>query len=366
MLTLVGCSTNKADTKTQLEGLRKEQAALSKEIKTLEDALSAENTKKGVVEGKIVRTTPIALQSFKSFIEVQGKVSSKQNVGVTPRMAGAITSVLVSEGSRVSKGQVLATLDDQVMRQGVQELETAMDLANTMFQKQDNLWKQNIGTEMQYLQAKNNKQSMERRMATMKEQLAMTRITAPISGTVDKVLVKIGEMAAPGFPAFDVVNLADMSIMADVGESYINKLKVGGNVQINFPDFNQTIQGRIHFVSKSIDVLNRTCKIEVKVPPTTNGFRLAPNMVANLKIEEFSQKDAVVVPINIIQKDDKGQFLFVVTKKGTQAYAEKRSITTGKISAGMALVASGLGVGEEIISVGSSELNGGEKIAVQK
>lgn len=222
-------------------------------------AVKEENQKPSKV--KVVEVTSMKPEPFTSYIDIQGKVDAEENVSVNAEMPGNVASVNVKVGDQVVKGQVMAELDSKGIRQGIAELQTNLDLAKTMFEKQKTLWDQKIGTEMQFLQAKTQKESLEKRMAAMNEQLEMTRFISPISGTVDAVDIKLGQATMPGMPAIRVVNMNSLSVKGEVAESYLAKVKTGNDAVIILPDMADTAWAKISYAAKVISPLNRTFTI---------------------------------------------------------------------------------------------------------
>ena len=345
------------DKKAKLEELKKEYAALSEKIKTLENEMDSPSKAKTAID---VIVSPVAAEDFRTYLEVQGKVDARQNVDVSPKMPGIITSIFIKEGASVKKGQVLAEIDNVQIVKGVQELKQQLQFVTTIFEKQKNLWDQKIGSEIQFLQAKNNKDGLEKRLESLNEQLEMSKIKSPIDGTVDEVMIKIGQMAAPGYPAYRVVNFKDMLVVAEVAESYAGKVNVGDFVTVNFPDIDKTFDSKIDFVSKSINALNRTFKAEVMLG--THGTNLHPNMIATLKINDFEIKNAIVLPVSLIQKTEKGNFVML----NVDGKAVRNEITLGKSYGGKTVVVSGLKVGDELITSGYQDLAEGVSLSLKK
>jgi len=217
------------------------------------DSLTSTNKKVRTVE--IISMQP---QLFNNYVEVQGKVDADENVSVNAEIPGSVSKVNVRLGDEVKAGQVLAELDSKVLQQGMAELQNALELANTLFEKQKNLWDQQIGTEVQFLGAKNQKESLENKLASLQEQLRMSKIISPINGVVDAVDIKLGQSTMPGLPAVRVVNMKSLKVKGEVGESYLAKVKTGNDVIIIFPDMMDTIRTKISYAAKVISPLNRT------------------------------------------------------------------------------------------------------------
>src|SRR5678815_820950 len=214
----------------------------------------------------------MAPQTFTHFVEVQAKVEGDEDVTLSAEMPGTVTSVLVKPGDKVSKGQVLATLEDRAIHQQLDAMKANVDMAVTMFNRQKNLWDQKIGSEVQFIQAKTQKESMEKQYAGLQEQWDMTRIKSPINGTVDVVNIKMGSAVAPGFMSIRVVNLSNMKVKAEVAESYISKVKSGCDAVIYFPDLGTNIKTKLSYSGRAINSLNRTFNVEVRLNPKDGEF----------------------------------------------------------------------------------------------
>jgi membrane fusion protein (multidrug efflux system) len=249
------------DKKAELEKLRTQKAALETQIATLEEELAKSDTTKE----KLIDVVAVALapQTFKTFIEVQGRIDADENVSLSSEMPGTITKINVKVGDEVSKGQVLAETDARAIQQQIADVQTSLDLAKQIFEKQKNLWDQKIGTEIQFLQAKNTKESLEHKITTMQEQVRMSKIISPINGTIDAVNIKIGQAVAPGVPAINVINFSNLKIKADVSESYASRIKIGNETLVLFPDMHDSINSKVNYSSRAINNLTRTFGVEV-------------------------------------------------------------------------------------------------------
>lgn len=306
---------------------------------------------KGDNLSKIVTVFSPQKRDFKKFIDLQGKVTSKENVIISAEAGGQIMSISVSEGQSVSKGQVLATLDQDIIQKNIEELETALKLANDVYERQARLWEQKIGSEVQYLQAKNNKESLEKKLETVKAQRSKSTIRAPFSGIVDKVFAKNGELAGPGAPIARIVNLSTVQVEAEVPESYIGKIKKGDNVEVFFPSLNETRTASVNSISQVINPGNRTFNVEAKL--NNPGGILKPNLLSNLKLVEYSSKDKFVVPSRLIQHDSESDYVYVVNSDNI---VKKVLVQTGKTYSGDTEILSGLNGSEKIINKGFKEV----------
>jgi RND family efflux transporter MFP subunit len=362
---LVACGEKKSDLQTKKEELAKlkgEQADLSTKIKSLEGELTKlDPVKREEAKVKAVAVSPVAASTFRHFVELQGTVDAKNNVQVTPKgTGGVITAMYVSEGTPVRQGQAIAKLDDQIVRESLAEVQTQLALANTVFEKQSNLWKQQIGTELQYLQAKSNKEALERRIATIRAQLGQSTVTAPISGVVDQVTGKVGQVASPGMGIVRVVNLSKLKVVAKVADTYAGTVKRGDAVQVIFPDINKQINATITFVSTSVDPLSRTFTIEVPLPSDSN---LKPNMLAQVKINDFSKSNAIVINQNLIQNTENGQLVYIAENAGNKKVARAKKVTVGQSYGGQIEITQGLSAGDQLITQGYQEVTDGQTIS---
>ncbi|MBK6545947.1 MAG: efflux RND transporter periplasmic adaptor subunit [Saprospiraceae bacterium] len=356
-------STNDADPKAKLEVLKKQAQEIDVQIKEIEAKIAASDTTAPVAKSKLVKVDSLRSRDFKHFIELQGTVSADQNVLAAPQMPGVVTAIFVKEGDFVSPGKILATLDGTTIKKGMDELKTGLNLANTMFEKQKKLWDQNIGSEAQYLQAKNQKEQLESKMQTLQSQLAMTYIKSPISGTVDDVHLKIGEIANPGFAGIRVVNNKNMKVLAKISDNYQGKLKKGDKVMIHIPESDKSIESTIRFISKTIDPKTRSFIIESSLPSGSSDF--ISNQSVKLKINNGTLKSAIIVSSNLVQKSIQGEnYILVAESTNGSLFAKKRTVETGVEYNGETQIIKGLQIGDLIITIGYNELVDGQLISL--
>lgn len=312
--------------KTKLVELKNQAGELNTEIKTLESEIAkldpdfAKANKKSI----LITTAAARKGEFTHYVEVTGSVLSKKNVSISAETAGRILEVPVMEGMRVSKGQILAKIDSESIDRNIEEMENSLQLATTIFQKQERLWNQKIGTEIQYLEAKNRKEGLEKNLASMKTQLNKAFVRAPFNGTIETVQVRMGEAVQPGVPMFEFVGESDMFILADVSESYVGVLTKGDSVTIDFPSIGKTLTTRVSAVGGVINPNNRTFKVEVLLPNMTD---IKPNMIAVLKIRDYQNPNSVLVPAHLILADNKGDYVFIVENQTAQKKYVKRGLT---------------------------------------
>ncbi len=354
---LASCGANKnenvADLKSKQAALKTELAEISAKIAKLE----GDSGKKFV----LVEAAPISTTVFKTYINVQGRVDAEESVSLSSEMPGTITKINVKAGDAVSRGQVLAETDARALQQSISDLETNMELVNQLYNKQKALWDQKIGTEVQFLQAKTQKESMEKKMATLQEQVRMTKIISPINGTVDAVDIKLGQLTAPGMPAIRVINFNNLKVKADLAESYSSKVHKGDDVIVKFPDSNDSLTTKVSYSSRAISSLNRTFGVEILLD---NKKEFHPNQIAIISINDYkSDKPVQSIPLNYVQKDVKGAYFILVAENNKAA---KRFITLGKEYNGVAEIKSGLSETDLVITSGYDGLNEGDAIQIKK
>jgi RND family efflux transporter MFP subunit len=348
---LASCGGGSQDGASDLAGLKKRRAELDAKIKTME-AGSKDST------GKITAVSVVDLQPilFNAFIEVQSQINGDEVVNATARTMGTVNRVYVQVGQQVRQGQVLATLDAAIAQQQINAMEPQIELAKALYEKQQKLWEQNIGTEVQLMSAKTSYENLLKQKAVQQAGKELYNIVSPISGTVDMVALKVGDQAAMGF--IRVVNTNKLKAEANLGENYIGKVKVGDPAMLIFPDQGDTIRTKISFVSKAVDPLSRSFLVQIKLANTRN---LHPNMSCMLKIANYENTKALVVPVSVIQKTSEGEMVYVAD--GNKA--KIKQITTGRNANGQVEVLTGLEPGDKVIVAGYEDLDEGESISVQ-
>ncbi|MBK7935860.1 MAG: efflux RND transporter periplasmic adaptor subunit [Lewinellaceae bacterium] len=355
---LYACGSPSSDKAAQLAALKEQKTKIETEIAALEKELGTKNTPQRI---KTVGISELTTSTFRHYIDLQGRVDAEENVPATAKMAGALTQVLIKNGDVVKKGQLLAVIDDGVMLKQLAELENQLKTAEDIYNRQKGLWDQKIGTEVQFIQAKAQKEGLERSIATLKEGWGQTRIYSPISGSVDLVALKTGQAIAPGMPLCNIINLGRLKIVGEVTEAYVSKVRKGDPVVVFFPDLNKEITTKISYVSNTINTNTRTFTVECNLP-AERGYRA--NMVAVLKIIDYQNPKAIVVPVNLIQTAEDGEFVMVADKTGDKtATARKTPVKQGYNYSGMVEIVSGLKNGDFAISTGFQDVNNGETIA---
>ncbi len=361
VLILVACGPRSEE--AQLAQLERQRDALTERIENLKQEI-AQKKAPGVKREKTmnVKISRVEKGLFQHFIQVQGTVESDNNVLVAPQSSGIVEKIHVQAGSRVTRGQLLAELDGSILKSSIAEVENGLKLAVTIFERQQRLWDKNIGSEIEFLQAKNNKEGLEKRLETLEEQYKLTKIFSPLSGTVDEVLIKEGEMVAAGIGAVRVVQLSNLKIKVDLSEFYISRIKKNDLVQVSIPVLGREFDLRVDAVSQVIDPDNRTFQVEMKIPKSETGIK--PNMLSVLTINDYTNREALKVPLNIVQETGTEKFIFVAEQKSEKWIARRRSVQTGKSYNNWIEVVSGLQEGEHVVTFGYQNLANGQNLAV--
>jgi RND family efflux transporter MFP subunit len=375
-LTLASCGGEKnksvetlveSGTITELRAKKDEIASTQKEItaqlKQLDQAISKLDTIKKI---PLITTFQAKDAVFNHYLELQGNVQTKQNVIIYPEMSGLLTQVYVREGQAVSKGQLLARVDDGGMAQQVAQLQIQADLAKTTFERQERLWNQKIGSEIQYLQAKSAYEGQQKVVQQMQSQLAKTNIRAPFSGIVDDIITEQGTVVGAGqSQIIRIVNLKDMYIETDVPESYISNVTKGKKVVVEFPVLGKTVDATVRQAGNFINPANRTFKVEIAVPNKDKSIK--PNLTARLRINDYTNEKAILIPQSIISENAEGeQYIYVVNNKteNNEAIAQRVIIETGKTQGDVIEVIKGIEGGAEIVQEGARSVRDGQPVKV--
>ena len=339
-----------------------EQQALVTQLKQLEVKIKALDPQEKI---PLVTTFEAKETIFNHFLELQGNVSTKQNLVIYPEYSGTLTRVYVKEGQKVAKGQILAKIDDGGLSQQVAQLQIQADLAKTTFERQERLWNQKIGSEIQYLQAKSTYEGQQKAVNQLQQQVGKTVVRAPFSGTIDDVITEQGSVVAPGqSQLFRIVNLKNMYIETYVPERYVTNVSIGKKVEVDFPVLGKTLEAKIRQAGNFINPANRTFKIEVAVPNTDGTIK--PNLTAKLKINDYTNDKALLIPQSIISENAEGQqYVYTITDKNDSVAKAKRVfIETGKTQGDFIEVLSGLVNGNEIIQEGARSVKDGQDVKI--
>ena len=366
------------DKKAKLEKLKKEQEKSSLEISKLQEELSQIDTSSSnPAKIKLVAIAPLVEQDFNHYIELQGRVDAENISYISPRgMGGQVKAVLVKQGEGVKKGQLLLKLDDAIQRQQVvaakQQLgaiQSQLALARSVYQRQQNLWNQGIGTEVQLLTSKTNvttlesqQQQVNEQVKLAQEQLSTASVYSDVSGVADIVNIRVGEIfqgiTASG-PQIKIVNTSNLKVVSNIPENYLGTVQKGTQVIVFLPDANKTINTSVSFTGASIDIINRGFVVEAKLP--ADGA-LKPNQLATLKIRDYKAFNAIAVPLNILQNDEKGKFVMVAVDEKGKLFARKRMVNIGMLNGDQLEIKTGLNAGDKVIIEGFATLYDGQQL----
>ena len=342
--------------------LSAQQSELNSKIAELDAAIEAldKNSSFALVE---VRQVSDSL--FKHYVEVPGDVETDQNIIIYPEYSGTLLNVNVNEGDRVQKGQILARIDEGGLSSQLAQMEAQLALAKTTFERQQRLWEQNIGSEIQYLEAKTNFEAMQNSVNQMRSQVAKTIVRAPFSGIIDEVISEEGEVVAPGQSRlFRLINLSNMYISAAVPETYLKNISVGTEVIVEIPASGTSFSSTVKQVGNFINPNNRTFEIQVEVPQGEDGVK--PNLIATVRLNDYTSEDAIIIPENVIQKNSAGESVAYVFKRESDStgVAQKRILETGRAYDSSVEILAGLEAGELLIMSGARSIQDGEQVRI--
>jgi membrane fusion protein, multidrug efflux system len=371
------------DKKAQLEKLKKDQATTAAEVKKLEDEIAKADTSAGKQQkAKLIAISPVLVEDFSHYIDLQGKIDADNISYVAPRgMPGIVKAIYVQEGQFVKKGQLLVKLDDAIARQqiaaaekGVDGVKTQLAFAKNIYERQKNLWDQNIGSEVQLITAKNNVEALENGLQSAnenvklaREQLKTTLVYADVAGIADQVNVKVGE-SFTGFsaekqaPQIRIVNNSTLKAVIEIPENYMTRVRVGSPVEVTIPDMNKTFNSVIKLSSQTINPSTRTFTVEANVP----GGSVRPNAVASVRIKDYSAPNAIVIPVNLVQTDDKGKYVYVAEKDSRgRMVAVKKPVVIGESYGDKIEIKGGLQTGMQLISQGYQTVYDGQVVITE-
>ncbi len=365
-LLLAGCQQQEGveAKKSQLKDYQSEAKTLQSKITALEEEIAREDPsfKAGNANATLVTLESVRPQAFRHYISVSGNVASDRNVSINAEASAEVERVRVKKGDSVRKGQLLITQDADMIQKNIAELKTSLELASTKAERQAALWDKKIGSEIQYLETKNAKESLERKLASANAQLENYRVVAPFSGTIDDVFIKEGEVTIPGTPMLRLVSLQDMYILADVSESYLGEFEQGDSVTVQFPSLKKTLESTINSVGQVINENNRTFEVQVNLSKDQSLLR--PNLLAVLQIKDFQKENAIVIPTNLIQEDNQGSYVFVVTGEQEKLTAKKVRVERGTTYDNQTMITSGLSANDKLIKDGAREVADGASVKV--
>ncbi|MCX7548443.1 efflux RND transporter periplasmic adaptor subunit [Xanthomarina sp. F1114] len=356
-------SNNLTELKEKRSEIDTEQQKLNDQIALLNEKISKLDTVKRI---PLITTFHAKAEVFKHQLEIQGNVTTKNLIVITPEYNGILTDVYVKEGQKVIKGQLLAKIDDGGLSQQLAQLEIQANLAKTTYERQKRLWDQNIGSEIQFLQAKSTFESQTEAVNQLKQQMAKTNITAPFSGTIDDVITEQGSVVVAGqSQILRIVNLENMYIETDVPERYISDITVGKHVIVEFPILGKTLETEIRQAGDVINPANRTFKVEVSIPNKNKTIK--PNLTARLKINDYTNESAILIPLSIISENAQGeQYIYTITNKNEKAEGEVKRviIKTGKTQGDVIEVLEGVEDGSEIVKEGARSVKDGQTVKI--
>jgi RND family efflux transporter MFP subunit len=344
--------------KAELRQLTQDVEALEQEIFAADPSLAP--------KGTLVAYEAVSASSFENFAKVQATVRASETAMATPQLPGRILSMKYEEGDNIRKGALVAVIDVEDITTQRAELETAAELAQTVFERQKRLWDQNIGSEIQYLQAKNNYERIQKQLASVDVQTAKKNVYAPISGTVERVLMRQGETAAPGAPILSILNTNDLDVVADASENLLTKVKRGQKVKVKVPTLDLEFMAPVSRIGKTVDPANRTFEVEIDVPGKYLRS-LKANLLAEVEVLDFAGENLIVVSQDQIQQEIDGRrFVFLATEGEDGPVAKKAYVETGESYENKAIITTGLKVGDRIITDGSRGLTDGQKVSLSQ
>ena len=348
-LTLLACGPS--DPKLELEKYRKKISEYEMKIAQIEQSMASDTLTYGNGQEIAVELLQLENQQFTSYFEVTGLLESVQDAEISPESSGQIEEIAVERGAEVRSGQLLVRLNTELIEKNVAEVKTNLELATVRYEKQKELWEKQIGSEIQYLETKNGKEVLEARLATLEEQLALARITAPFPGIVERIGVKVGELASPGMPLLRLVNLDRMRITSRISESYLNQVEEGDEVELRFAAYPDLIlRERISRMGEVIDPETRTLTLEVELK--NRDRLLKPNMLTSIRLEDYHQEKALVVPSIVLRNDVNGTFLYRAVSRGEELVAEKVYVDTGITVQDRTEIINGISPGDRVIVKG--------------
>lgn len=374
LLLLASCSakTDKADSdqlaqkKAQLEDLKTQQKKLADNITALEAEIQKLDPSSKLEKTKLVSVVAITPANFTHYIDLQGSIQAEDISYIAPSngQGGLVKSIFIKKGDFVKKGQKILKLDDAVYLKNLQQLQTQLTYAEDLLRRQQNLWDQQIGTELQLIQAKQNVDQIKDQIATIKEQWNTTTIYSDVDGVADEVNLRVGELFT-GYvgqlPQIKIVNNSRLKVTTQVPENYIDKVKTGSNMVVNLPDVGKTFNSQITLSGKIIDPNSRSFYVEAKMPSDKD---LRPNQIALVKIQDYTSANAITIPVNTLQNDDKGKFVMVAVNENGKNIAHKKPVQIGELYGDRLEIKAGLQAGDQVITEGFQGLYDGQTITL--
>ncbi|MFA5300403.1 MAG: efflux RND transporter periplasmic adaptor subunit [Lutibacter sp.] len=347
--------------KTKRTNLTTKIDSLNTVLKLVEEEILKSDPDKNI---QAVTVLPVKNGIFKHFLEIQGVAKANKNIEISPELGGTVTAILVKEGQKVQAGQLLIQLDDASIRNSIHELNTQLSLAKTTFERQKRLWEQKIGSEMQYLQLKTQKESLEDNLSSLRTQAKKMKIIAPFSGTVDEIFPRLGELTSPQMPAVRLLNLDNVYVEAEVTETYLPIIKAGTETIVHFTSINKEINSKISQVGNYINPANRSFKIRINLDNKDQGIK--PNLLADIKIMDF-ETTGIIIPATLVQQDQNGNnYVFTIVTQNNQKKVVKNTIVFDKEYNNEIYISSGLTTNDTLVNVGSRFVKDGDFIKISK
>jgi RND family efflux transporter MFP subunit len=347
------------DKKAQLEKLKSEKDKLDGQIKSLEEEIAKVDTSSVLNKGKLVVATSVNEQAFDHYIDLQGHVDADNISYVSPRgVGGQVKNLYIKKGDFVKRGQLLAKLDDDVQQKQLQGLKTQLSYAEDIYRRQKNLWDQGIGTEVQLKNAENNVNSLKDQISTATAAWDMTNVRSDVNGYVEQLNLRVGETFVGG-PQITIVNTSSLKVVTEVPENYLSKIKQGTQVNIKLPDANLEFNSSISLMNQSIGLNSRSVVTEAKIPYNSS---VHINQVALVRIKDYANPRAIVVPLTVLQTDEKGKYVYVIATENGKKIAKKKAVQVGEIYGDNIEVKGGLNVGDQVITEGYQSLYEGQVV----
>jgi len=367
VLTFVACSqeSGKEEIREQMAQYKKEMNELQQKINQLNDQLeSREGEAAGTYKVPVFVKT-LQPDTFRHFVNANGSVEAVQDAFISPETNGRITEIYVEEGERVKEGEVMARLNTSVIQSNIEEVKTNLELARKTFQKQKRLWQDSVGSEMQYLEAKNRKENLVNRLETLREQLDMSEIKAPFDGIVEAVNQKDGEMGNPGVRMMHLVNLKKLKIKSELAEQYMAHLQEGDPVRIRFPAYPEMVK-TIPITRKGsvIDQGSRTFVVETRID--NYNEKIKPNQICIMEVNDYVNDSALVVPSEVIKQDMQGDYVYILQEDQGSKVAKKIYIETGRTHNNQTVLRQGVEEGDEVIISGYTQVSEGSEVQVKE
>jgi len=349
------------DKKAELVKLKEEQSKLNEKVRKLEEDLA--KTDSSAANAKLVEIRSVAKEKFTHYIDLQGKVDAENIAFVSPRgMGGQVKEVYVKQGDQVKKGQLLIRLDDAITRDQASQLKVQLNLAQTLYDRRKNLWDKQIGTEVEMLQAKSNVENLQKQLDMINEQNNMTNVKAEMTGVADMVNIRVGEYFSPATASVKgirIVNTGNLKVTVEVPENYLHKIDRGSEIEITLPDINKTVISKVSVKGGMIDPSSRSFYIEAKIP-SSKDFR--PNQIALVRIQDYQVPNAITIPMNTLQNDEKGKYVMVAVDENGKLKARKRPVDVGELYGNNLEVKSGLKPNDALITEGFQGLYDGQLV----